>query len=533
MRALPLLLVIAIAGSPAVADPRPRKPAPTTKKDPADKPAPPPAPTRTPGPADAKVIALLDKIAAGPDREKSIAELDQVAPEAVDAIGEWLQRPRTNSVDDRKKILVAIKADVPDKTGRFVALRNTDVKADDKQVDWLKELLAKGDESPAAGEVIADVAAIRALSATKQIKAAQWLFDTAFPQPTIIYRDECGRYVRKMHPYSIPTLTKESWSDNFDRKRYATWQLERLDRQDAFKAMSAATGDETLQVAILDAFREVHHREAVGAVWKYVNADSQLVRAAARKTWMEYITGPAPRPAPRQRLKLPGGKMTKYPKPLWLTYRELADTELRRAANELLHEDYAIDEQAVDDNVKDIKATPIDLEDVTKRLFAYYDDERKKRDGEQWLAAKKLSDKGDLAGAAKLLDQLIAQNPDRGERVEMAKVYASYAKQLETGSKWGEASVAYLKAYGLDPKKPTLAAHHYTLGKSLEAAGKDGGPDYRAAVRLDPDYAPAKTEADRVSSSGARPEWMLYAAISAGALAMMLFAAAMLRRKSA
>jgi hypothetical protein len=467
MRALLLLLVLAIAGSPAVADPKPRKPTPTTKKD---EPSPPPAPTRAPGPADAKVIALLDKIAAGPDRQKSIDELTKVAPEAVDAIGEWLQRPRTNSVEDRKKLLVAIKADVPDKSGRFVAVRQSEVKGD--QVDWLKELLAKDDGSPAAGEVIADVAAIRALSATKQIGAARWLFETAFPQPTIIYRDECGRYIRKMEAYAIPTLTKEAAPDGFsDRKRYATWQLERLDRQDAVKAMSAATGDEALQVAILDVFREVHHREAVGAVWSYVNADSQRVRAAARKTWMEYITGPAPRPAPRQRLKLPGGKMTKNPKPLWLTYRELADTVLRKAANELLHEDYAIDEQAVDDNVKDVKATPIDLEDVTKRLFAYYDDERKKHDGEQWQAAKKLSDKGDVAGAAKVLDQLIAQNPDRGERVEMAKVYVAYAKQLETGSKWGEASAAYSKAYGLDPKKPTLAAHHYTLGKSLEAAG--------------------------------------------------------------
>jgi len=511
-------------------------------KDP--KPAPPAPPPRTPGPHDAKVTALLDQIVAGPDsaaREKAIAELIKATPEAVDAVGEWLVRAHKTEVEDRKKVLIAIKAQVPDKTGKFTVPwsrpSNKELQADD-DVDWLKALLEHGPGGDAEGEVIADVAAIRALSASKDVRAAQYIFDAAFSTTAMVYRDECGRYLRKMEPYSIPALTRESWSKNADRKRYGTWQLERLDRQDAAKALAAATGDEQLQVAILDVFRETHHREAVHAVWATVDASSQLVREAARRAWMDYITGPPPPPAPRQLLNLPGGKKTKKPKPLWLTYRELADNELRKAANELLHEDYALDEASIDDNEKRVKAQPIDLEEVTKRLFDYYDGERKKRESKQWDAAKAKSDKGDLAGAALLLDQLIATNADRAERVEMAKVYVAYAKQLEGAGKWGEASAAYSKAYGLDPRKPSLAAQHYTLGKALETQGKDGGPQFRRALAIDPDSewaksdAPAKSAADSIGAPS-RAVWMLYAAIGAGALAVLLFGAAMLRRRSA
>jgi len=564
-----MFLATTVAAAPRAApeaDPKADKPAePEAKPKPAEsakatKPAEPP---RTPGPEDVKAVAILARIAAGPDtatRKAAIAELAEVAPRTIDAIGEWLVREHATDVDARREVLTAIRASVPDKTGKFSQpARQTgkEQKADDV-IDWQAELLAldrnaapsagsgtdPGTGLPPAGvgEVIADDAAIRALAATNDIHAAQVIFNTAFAADTMIYRDECGRYLRKMEPASIPALTRESLAKDFDRKRYATWQLERLDRQEPGKALDAALGDEALTIAILDVFRTTHHREAVHAVWRRIDADSPRVRAAARAAWTAYITGPAPPAAPVAKLSLPGGKKTKKPKPLWLTYRELADNELRKAANELLHEDYPLEDPTLEDeeegHERRSKTVKVDLADLTRRLWAYYDGERAKRETAEWAAAKQKAASGDLAGASQMVDSMLAVNPDRGdggERAEMAKLYLAWGKQLESSKHWADAAAAYSKAHGLDPQggsaNDALAAHHFTLGKSLEAAGKDGGPDFRRAVALKPDYAPARTAAREVAS-GPHPVWMLYAAGVAAVAAMLLFAAAMVRRRA-
>ncbi len=509
------------------------------------KPAAPPAPPRAPGPDDAKVVAILERVVAGPDsaaRKAAIAELVEVAPRAIDAIGAWLARPHATDVAVRRDVLAEIKASVPDKTGKFSQPpRQTgkEQKADD-EIDWQAELLALDPGVPGLGEVIADVAAIRALAATLDVHAAQVLFDAAFGDETMIYRDECGRYLRKMEPASIPALTEQSLAKNYDRRRYATFQLERLDRQEPGKALDAALGDEALTIAILDAFRKTRHREAVHAVWRRIDADAPRVRAAARAAWMAYISGPPPPPAPVAKLNLPGGRKTKKPKPLWLTYRELADNELRKAANELLGENYPLEEPSLDDSDDDRpkKKLKLDLEALTARLFAYYDAERAKQDAAQWAAAKAKAESGDLAAASEMMDRMLTTNPDRGdarERTAMAELYLAWGKQLEAKERWADAAAAYSKAHGLAPRSAiandALAAHHYTLGKALAADGKDGGPDFRRAVALKPDYAPACSAAREVARAG-RPFWMLYAAGGAALLAMLSFAAAMIRRRA-
>jgi hypothetical protein len=489
--------------------------------------------------AGADPAATLDKIAKGQDRKAAIDELMKAAPHDIDALGTFLARKHETETADRKKVLEAIKAAVPDKNGRFAAPERKSEKEEkaDDELDWLAELQGLDAGMTGLGEVIADDAAMRALASTNDIHAAQLLFDVAFGDETIIYRDECGRYLRKMSPFSIPALLQQSQEKNYDRKRYATYQLERLDRQEPGKALAAATADEALTIAILEVFQTTHFREAVHAVWTKVDADSPRVRAKAREAWMAYITGPAPPPAPKKKLQLPGGKLTKKEKPLWLTYRELADNELRKAANELLHEDYPLEDPTLDDTDehRKPKTVKVDLEELTKRLFDFYDQGRAKREGEQWTAAKALADKGDLAGAAAALDRLLAANTERSERAEMAKVYFAYAKQLEGKQQWAEASAAYSKVQGLDPKganaTEALAAHHFTLGKALEAKGLDGAPDFRRAVALRPDYAPARA-AEREAESRGRPVWMLYAAALAAAAAAGLFAMGMLKRKA-
>lgn len=544
MRAVLGIVLVAMLSSVATAEDKQADkkidPKANQAKDDAKSP-PPAAPAKPLGPDDTAALALLEKIVREPaGRPAAIEELGKLAPNAIDGLAQWLARPHQASVEDRRAVLAKIDALVPDKKGKFVVPQrksNKELKADDN-LDWQKSLLALDPSTPGVGEVIADVAAIRALASAQDIRATKPIFDTAFAEETMIYRDECGRYMRKMEPYSIPYLTRESQTRNWDRRRYATYQLERLDRQDAAKALDAAIGNEALQIAILDVFRETKLREAVGAVWKKVDDDAPRVRDAARKTWMEYITGPAPPPAPKKKLQLPGGKLTKKPKPLWLTYRELADGELRRAANALLHEDYEIAEDSLDDKERHKEIEKIDLLEVTKRLFAYYDGERAKKESAQYGEAKAKADAGDLVAAGTMLDRLIATNPERAERAEMAKIYVALGKLHESNKQWSEASGAYSKAHGLDPKGPnanqTLAAHHYTLGKALEAAGKDGGPDFRRAMALEPNYSPAKSAAAVAEErERGKPVWMIYAAIVAALIAMAFLALGIVKRRHA
>jgi hypothetical protein len=54
----------------------------------------------------------------------------------------------------------------------------------------------------------------------------------------------------------------------------------------------------------------------------------------------------------------------------------------------------------------------------------------------------------------------------------------------------------------------------------------------RRAVALSPDYAPARSAAERTTPS-CRPTWMLAAAIVAALIALALFGVAMLRRRAA
>ncbi|HEY5950354.1 MAG TPA: hypothetical protein VIV40_32910 [Kofleriaceae bacterium] len=541
MRAALVLAMIA-ATSTAVADPKVKKPDASAKDakaadTKADTPPPPPPP---PKPVDAKVKAIEDRIAKGD--KAAIKELDAIASTNVEDLGNFLSRPHTATVEERRAVLASINAQVPDEKGRFVAPQRKSAKEEkaDDNLDWLAELQKLDPATPGLGEVVADVATLRAMSASKEIRAAYLMFDAAFGAETMIYRDEIGRYLRKMHPYSIPALMRESQRRDYDRKRYSNYQLERLDRQEPGKALAAAAGDENLLIAILNVWRETKHREAVHAVWSKVNADSARTREAARAAWHAYIDGKAPPPAPMKKLQLPGGKLTKKEKPLWLTYRELADNELRKYSNELLATDYPIVDPTLDDSdaeLKHPKVIPkIDLQQVTKDLFAYYDKLRTDREAKEWGEADAKSKAGDLATATMLLDRLLAANPDHGSKAQMANVYFAYAKELEKKGKWGDASAAYSKAHGLAPQGPNaidaLAAHHYTLGKALEAQGKDGGPDFRKAVALRPNYASAKEAAVR-ASGGSKPVWMLYAAFLAVLASLGMFAVVMLRRRRA
>ena len=136
-----------------------------------------------------------------------------------------------------------------------------------------------------------------------------------------------------------------------------------------------------------------------------------------------------------------------------------------------------------------------------------------------------------------MLDRMLAANPDRAEQRRDGDDLLRVGQAAR-----GEAAVGRRRRRVLEgagprsegrARRPTRSPR--TTSRSARRSrpqGKDGGPDFRRAIALKPDYAPAKTAAARSRRGGARPTWMLYAARRrGGCAALALFAAAMVRRR--
>jgi tetratricopeptide (TPR) repeat protein len=486
-------------------------------------------PAGDPAPRVRELLDTVASAAASKARLDAAAQLAELGAGAVPALGAHLARERRFTDADRRAALTAIHAALPDEKGRFARQSKDSVVRDGDDFDWLAELAALDDAPPATGEVMADVAAIRALAASRDVEAGKLILSFAFMDAGMPYRDECGRYLRRMAPYSLPALLAEARDEGKSAiSRYAAYQLERMDRKSPAKVLEQASLDENLEVAVLEAYGKSKPREAVGPILAALDDPSPRVRAAARAAWLGYVTGPEPPPAPKRRLKLPGGRLSDEPEPLWLTYRELADIELRRTYEEVLGE----------------KPPRRDsLEELSNKLFAHYDELRTSALATRSREAHALAESGDWAGATAAYDRILAEAPDHADRERMATAYYQHATALEREKKWREAAAAYSKAHGLAPAaehaNAALAGHHFALGRALQAEGKDGTAALRRAAGLAPERAEALANGsdEDVAAlgpghAGSAHRWMLYAGVAgcAGALFLLILGLAVRRR---
>jgi hypothetical protein len=451
---------------------------------------------------DDQAAALLWRIAgasSAAERTKAAAELTALSPMPVEALNKFLQRERKSTDAARRAVLESIGADVPDAKGKFsTPRRQTDQeeKAND-EFDWYPKLAGQSGE--AAGEVVADIAAIRALAASETSAGGEAILRFTFSDAGIAYRDECGRYLRKMSPWSLPALIRASEASDSSLNRYATYQLERLDREDPNKAIRYA-GDEGLTIEIILTLARSGYRTGIYPVMGLLDDVNPRLRKAAREAWLEYVGGKPPRPAPRQRLQLPGGRMTPKPVALWMNHRELADIELRRVLEALTGKP---------------PAEGATLKAMTEDLFAFYDKRRDGQLGKTIDAALAHAKKGELAEATRLCDQVLAQQPDHPRRDEMASVYFDHAEALAEKQKWNDASMQFSRAAALDPEsqrgKQALAKRHYAHGKALESEGHDASAE----------FARAREAGAAVEGSG-EGRWMLFVGGGIGLLGLVL-----------
>jgi tetratricopeptide (TPR) repeat protein len=417
---------------------------------------------------------------------------------------------RAATDEELRALLGRFGAEIPNDKGVFVQPPRPDP-SKKGDPDWLEELKKIPDSEPGRNEAIQVVTNLRALATIHSVAAADAILDFAFAPAGLVFRDECGRQLRAMSPYSLPTLLRASQDKKREKgsyARYATYQLDRLGKNRPAYALATAPNDEW-EAAILDAIGDVKHPDAVTAVIDRLNAPSSRVRKAARGALMAYVSGPPPPPAPKAKRKLPGGKLTDEEMPLYLTYREFAENELRRVL------------QAQTGAPAPAKANP---EELAHLLIGIYDRRRAERWDETMLKAHELLGQKKVDDAIAIYDRILVEDPTYPKRGDMVAGYLERGRAFRDQKKTDEAILSFHKAWSLDPKgaqaKEAEAELYATRAAREQAQGRNADEDLRRAQAADPAVVPAASRS-----------WMLVVGIAAGAAGLLLGALGLLRRR--
>jgi tetratricopeptide (TPR) repeat protein len=364
----------------------------------------------------------------------------------------------------------------------------------------------------ARAEAMEAVALLRGIAASKRMDAVDPMFKLAFDYEGV-FRDECGRQIRSMESFAVPALIGLMHSHGKGlgkQRRYASYQLDRMDRARPSKAISAAP-DDRVKAAIIHAYGEEKALEAVEAILNQVDAPSHRVRKEARWAWLRYVTGRPPPPAPKRKRKLPGGREEEEEKPDYLTYREIALLALQKQVQEINNEP------------PDPKAG---VKTLTDQLFDYYDRKHAAEWDQQFDAALAKEAAGDWKGATDEYGWILAHDPNYAKRAQMAKAFASYADQLRQKKELSQAVGLYRQAVDLDPAGPE-AKHAEALvalldGQEALSRGQADLPSFRRALALDPSLTEARDGLARAESLAGRRRW-LEGAEAVGAVFALLF----------
>ncbi|HZS40169.1 MAG TPA: hypothetical protein VFF06_25235 [Polyangia bacterium] len=353
----------------------------------------------------------------------------------------------------------------------------------------------------ARAEAMEKVALMRGIAGSRRLDAVDPIFKLAFELEGV-YRDECGRQIRAMESAAVPALIRLMYQKGpaalhlSKQRRYASYQLDRMDRARPMKAINAAP-DDRVRSAIVHAYGEERALDAVEAILNQVDSPSHRVRKEARWAWLRYVTGKPPPPAPKRKRKLPGGREEEEEKPDYLTYREIAELALRKQI------------EAINGEPADPKASAAQL---TDELFAYYDRQHAAEWNAQFEAARAKEQAGDVRSATDEYGWILAHDPNYARRGEMAHAFARRGDELRAAGRVGDALGYYRQAIDLDPKGPEVgyAGARVAMLDGLEAL-RLGHADpglFSRALQLDPSLADARAGLARAESMRSRRVWL-------------------------
>jgi tetratricopeptide (TPR) repeat protein len=508
---------------------------------------------------DAELKLQIDKLRA-PDGKTRLDAANWIAsqpPQAMPVLAKQLLAPRTSKPDTLRRLFLEIWAQVPNWKGSdpmwimkpepvWVAPPRVPGQPrpkkppphDPEKVDWIAalneldlnkpELVVpeppppppkKGQKPPAEpppeppapptveeltvarGEALEVVALMRGIAASKRLDAVDPIFNMAFELEGA-FRDECGKQIRSMESYAVPALirlmhqkgTKEK--PTFKQRRYASYQLDRMDRARPQKAIGAAP-DDRVKASIVHQYGEERALDAVDAILEQVDATSHRVRKEARWAWLRYVTGPAPPPAPKRKRKLAGGKEETKEKADYLTYREIAELALQKKLTE----------------VNGVSPDPKrKAKDLTDELFAHYDQQRAAVWDAQFEEGRKKEQAGDWKGAVEIYGYILSFDPSYARRAEMAGAYAKLGDQLRKEGKTAQALGWYRQAVDLDPEGPQAAYAGARVamldGEQSLALGHGDVGLFKRALQLDPSLKEAREGLARAEALRGRRRWL-------------------------
>ncbi len=348
------------------------------------------------------------------------------------------------------------------------------------------EPVPAADREALRADALGVIATIRALAATRRAEAVAPLFQLAFTSDGV-FRDECGRQLRAIGDAAVPGLVRRQYAAGSPGKqrRYALYQLDRMDRARPRKAIEAAP-DDRIRAELLHAYGEVRALDAVEPVLEQIGAQGHRVRREARWAFRRYVEGPAPAPAPRRKRRLPGGKAEAEERPDYLTYREVAELALGKRAAEL---GIAAPE-------------PHTALQLFEGLVARDDAERAAEWERAFLTAREHADAGDVAGAVGEYEWVLAHDPTTSRRAEMAPAFARLAELRGDAGRNDEAAGLYRKASalaadGAEASRYAAAAEYLDAQRAL-GRGRLDEQAYRRVIALDPGHERARDALRRV-----------------------------------
>ncbi len=455
---------------------------------------------------DVQIEPAIAKIHADNQAERfaGAQALSKLPPEAIDALAKRLRTPRAISAASFRALVLGIWAQVPNwQSGDPMWIQKPEAiwtppprvagqprakkppPHDADAIDWLTALndLNLGDpefaqvldREEARKQAIEMVALLRALSATGRSEATAPIFQFAFELEGV-FRDECGRQIRALDGAALPVLIQFMYDKshaNAKQRRYAGYQLDRMDRGRPSKAIAAAP-DDRLRAATIHAYGEARAIDAVESVLDETDSPSLRVRKEARWGWSRYVSGKAPPPAPKRKRKLPGGRTEDKETPDYLTYREIAELALGHKLEKLT----AVKPRA--------KAT---AQELTDELLALYD----RRHAMEWDAvfegANEKIRRGDLAAAIEDFNAILAREPSYPRRAEMAATFFSMGEGLRSSDR-ARAELYLREAYDLAPDGAyaKLSRSRVLLLDGIAASerGLDAELLFQEAITLDP-----------------------------------------------